>query len=114
MKARRQRKNGDQWRRTFCELAAECRRAAARRAWERARLASVLRRDAQDKGSRKAARVLGRIKHAAIARASELAPEQVRVTLDTDFHVGLLSVRFDGHGRLHLPAAAEMPAKRIA
>ena len=107
MKARRHNKNGNEWRRTFREIVDESRPQAAQQAWERAKTTSAIRHHLRDRRRNSAARHLGRIKHAAISRAIELAPEQVRVTLDTDFQVGLLSIRFNGRGRLHLPAAAQ-------
>lgn len=119
---RHNKKNGNGWRRTFREIAGESRLVAAERAWERAKLASSLRHHAKDEGRKNASLLLGRIKQAAITQALEVAPEKVRVTLDTDFHVGLVSVRWDGRGRLHLPAAVDLepafnrciPVKRIA
>lgn len=108
MKARQHKKNGNPWRQTFREIVDASRRQAARQAWARAKTASALRRAMHDRRRHNAARRLSHIKHAAVARAVELAPEQVRVTLDTDFHVGLLSVRFIGGGRLHLPAASRL------
>lgn len=108
MKAQRHNKNGDEWRRTFREIVDESRPEAARQAWERAKTTSAIRHHLRDRRRHSAARHLGRIKHAAISRAIELAPEHVLVTLDTDFQVGLLSIRFNGRGRLHLPAAAQL------
>lgn len=114
MKAQRHSKNGDQWRRTFREIVDETRTQAARQAWDRAKAASAIRHDSHDRRRHSAVRLLSRIKQAAIARAVELAPELVRVTFDTDFHVGLLSIRFNGRGRLHLPPAAQLGNPRDA
>lgn len=103
-------KNGEQWRRTFAQMKNETRWDAARRAWDRARVVSSFRHHAQSQQQCRLAKALGCVKQAAINRALQLAPEQIHVTFDTDYHVGLLSVRFNGRGRLHLPAAAEVAA----
>lgn len=92
--------------RTFRQMVSDLRRDAAEIAWQRAVLASRLRHVAARSGRRRAARRLGEIKHRAIERVVELLPPELIVTLDDDFLVGLLSVRWNGHGRLHLPAAA--------
>jgi hypothetical protein len=47
---------------------------------------------------------MGELKARCVARVAEILPEQVRVTIDRDYQVGLISVRWPGHGRLHLPA----------
>ena len=50
--------------------------------------------------------LLSQLKIEAIRLAAFLLPEQVKVTIDDDNQIGLLSIRLQGHGRLHLPAAA--------
>ena len=37
-----------------------------------------------------------------------LEPDEVRVTIDDEYRVGLLSIRWPGHGMLHLPAATQL------
>ena len=44
------------------------------------------------------------MKQDAIRLVASVLPEQLKITLDADYQVGLLSVRLKGHGRLHLPA----------
>jgi hypothetical protein len=89
---------------TFRQILTTTREAAAISAWDRAQYASTLRHAAVARGNRRAARRLAEIKHEAIRIAALVFPEQVKITLDTDYQVGLLSIRFNGHGRLHLPA----------
>lgn len=93
-------------RKTFCQILTDLRHDAAETAWQRAVLASRLRHVAANSGRRRAARRLGEIKQRAIERVIELLPRDIVVTVDDDRLVGLLSVRWNGHGRLHLPAAA--------
>lgn len=71
---RRNKKNGNDWRRTFHEIADETRLDSAQLAWERAKLASGLRHYAHNRSHRRASRLLGRIKAAAIRNALEVAP----------------------------------------
>ena len=89
---------------TFREILEASREEAAFSAWERARTASRLRHAAQTCGNWRAARRLSQIKRDAIQLVAFILPEQLHVTLDSDHHVGLVSVRLQGHGRLHLPA----------
>lgn len=91
-------------RKTFRETVNETAQASAQAAWDRAKLASRLRHVAAGQGRRRTARLLGDVKREAISRVLRLQPGTVRVTLDSDYHVGLLSIRWLGHGRLHLPA----------
>jgi hypothetical protein len=88
---------------TFAEIVEESRKAAAESAWNRAKQASQLRHLAVRSRHSRAARVAGRIKANAIRLVTHLVPEQVRVTVDRDYHVGFLSIRLNGHGKLHLP-----------
>jgi hypothetical protein len=46
------------------------------------------------------------LKKEAIRLAAFVLPEQVKVTIDGDYQVGLVSVSLQGHGRLHLPAGS--------
>lgn len=103
-------KSGNDSRMTFREIVDETRTEAAGRAWDRARLASRIRHAIRDSGRIRGTYALGELKRAAISRAIELAPDRILVSIDTDFHVGLLSIRWNGHGGLHLPAATEFPA----
>lgn len=95
-------------RRTFAEILEGSRLMAARRAFCRAIDASRLRKTLLRRGRHRAAAILAILKVDAVRRALELAPERVRVTVDSDFQVGLLSVRFAGVGRLHLPPATDL------
>lgn len=82
----------------------------AARAFSRGRLASELRHFAAATSQRRSARTLSRLKQQALRAAFEIAPDYVRVGLDDDLHVGMLSVAFPGMGRLHLPPTCLDPA----
>jgi hypothetical protein len=47
---------------------------------------------------------MGELKARCLTRVAELLPAEVRVTIDHDYQIGLVSVHWPGHGRLHLPA----------
>ena len=95
---------------TFRDILESTRRDAATSAWERARRASSLRHLAVARGDRHGARCLSQIKKDAIRLVAFVLPEHLKITLDSDKHIGLISVRFDGHGRLHLPADSDLLA----
>ena len=95
---------------TFQEHLESLRRANAGRAFQRGRLASQLRHCAASSSRRRAARTLSQLKQDALRAALGIAPELVRVGLDDDLHIGLLSVSFPGLGRVHLPTACLDPA----
>ena len=97
-------------RKTFHDIHQTARQEAAESAWARARLASALRQAAMDQGRYHAAMCFGQIKMMAIDAAISILPERVTVGIDDHFHVGLLSVRYRGLGRMHLPAEARIPA----
>ena len=98
-----------QHRLTFKELLRETQEDAASTLWAKAKLASDLRHVSRTSGGWWQARTLGRLKKKHVRRAIELAPAQIRVTIDDDYQVGLLSVRWEGHGWLHLPADSQLP-----
>ena len=89
---------------TFREIVESTRQKAGLAAWERARQASTLRHLAVARRDCRGARRLSQMKKDAIQLVAFVLPEQLHVTIDSDKHIGLLSVRLDGHGRLHLPA----------
>lgn len=89
---------------TFHDILAETRVAAARAAWTRAVWASRLRHLARGR----AVAVLARVKLQAVTRAFQIAPELVRITLDNEHHVGLVSVVWNQSARLHLPADVQI------
>jgi len=91
-------------RKTFRQIVQATRQQAATSAWERALVASSLRHLAASRGDRQSARRLSWMKEEAIRLVALLVPDQLKITLDSDHHVGLVSVRLEGHGRLHLPA----------
>lgn len=100
-------KNG---RRTFRQILDATRKESAQVAWGRARLASDLRHWASSHGNGKAAMTLAGIKTDALRRTVTILPEEVNVTVDSEYQIGLVSVAWRGHGRLHLPADATMPS----
>ena len=71
-------------------------------AWTRARIASRLRHLAVSQRRFKAAKILGEVKDQGIKRALELVPAEMRVGEDRDYLIGRKSVRWYGHGALHL------------
>jgi hypothetical protein len=87
--------------RTFSDILKATRLDCARNAWDRARRASVMRRQANRMGRFKSASRLSVIKCAAVARAICLAPELF--TFGFDPRMSLPSVICSGRGRLHLP-----------
>jgi hypothetical protein len=98
----------------FRQIFEDCRREAAEAAWQRARLASWMRHSAAKHGRRKAARRLAQIKKDAVRRVLELLPREVAVSMDNGRqHVGLLSVRWPGHGAIRLPAQSRLSSLPI-
>lgn len=95
---------------TFQDQLTALRLPNASRAFQRGRLASELRHCAAASSRRRAARTLSQLKQDAVRAAVGIAPELVRVGLDDDLHIGLLSVSFPGLGRIHLPIACLDPA----
>jgi hypothetical protein len=91
---------------TFREILEMSRLEAATIAWDRGEIASRLRHELARSGNLRDASLMGEIKARCLARAAEILPEQVRVTIDDDLYIGLVSVRFRGRGRLHLAADA--------
>ena len=91
---------------TFREILEAVREQAGVHAWERACTASKMRRGAAARGDRRSARRLSKIKSDAIQLVATILPEKLKISLDSDYYVGLVSVRLEGHGRLHLPASS--------
>lgn len=91
-------------RRTFRQILEESRVETATSAWDRAMAASRLRPGLAAIGKRRAAQEMGELKARCLARVAEILPAEVRVTIDHDYQVGLVSVHWPGHGRFHLPA----------
>jgi len=89
---------------TFRDTLENTRRPAAEAAWRRASVASSLRHLVAGKRDHVGSVLLEQVKLEALQLAAALLPEEIRVTIDDDFQVGLLSVRWQGHGRFHLPA----------
>lgn len=90
---------------TFNEILENTRKQAAETAWDRAAEASRLRHLLRANRKFAAARSCGEIKARALQLAASLLPESVRITIDGDRHIGLLSVRWKGRGCFHLPSA---------
>jgi hypothetical protein len=92
-------------RQTFAELIEQTRVLCARRHFERAMVAGLLRRQARDDGDNGARRRFAAMKDEGIRKALELAPEKVRVKQATD-NPALMSVLFSGLVALHCPPNA--------
>jgi len=99
---------------TFNQILDVTKRPAAEAAWERARVASRLRHAAVKSGRHIAARKLAEIKLEAIKSAMRLAPETIIASIDDDYQVGLVSVRWPGRGSLHLPASCDLSMPQTA
>lgn len=97
-----------QHRLTFRQILEKSRVETATAAWERATAASRLRHGLMSAGHRRGARKLGDLKARCLGQAVEILPGQIRVTIDNDYQVGLVSIRWPGHGRHHLPAGSLM------
>lgn len=93
---------------TFRQILETTRIDAAQAAWTRAKLVSRLRHGMADRGRGRTVRRLGQLKLDAIRHALSLVPERIKVTIDDDYQVGLISVRWPGHGNLHLPASSAL------
>ena len=92
---------------TFREMVDMERVTAARIAWNRARLASRLRRTVVAQGRRKSAGQLSALKLKDIRLAFRLAPEYLTVGIDGEYQTGLPSICWAGRGRLHLPVDSD-------
>jgi len=92
---------------TFCEIVNMERIIAAKIAWDRACLASRLRRTVTAQGRWKSARKLSALKLKDIRLAFRLAPEYLTVGIDGECQIGLPSIRWTGRGRLHLPVGSD-------
>ena len=91
-------------RQTFRQIVDRSKYEAAESAWDRAKLASGLRQYLALRNKSEQATRCAAIKAAALKLLSSLLPGEVVVTIDDDYQVGLISVRWPDHGRLHLPA----------
>ena len=98
---------------TFRGILDASRQEAAAAAWERAQVASRLRHGAAARGNWRDARRLAQIKRDAIQLVASILPDGLKVTLDSEFQIGLVSVRFEGHGRLHLPADVTIAKRAV-
>ena len=96
---------------TFQLICESSRHEAAEAVWRRAGQASRLRHVAIAQGRPRTARRLASLKRDAIRQVLRLNPKTVHVTVDPH-DVRLLSVRWPGHGKLHLPASAVVNAER--
>jgi hypothetical protein len=99
-------------RRTFRQIIEESRVETATAAWKRAAAASNLRHFLNSVGHHRWAREMGKLKARCLERVVEILPEQVQVTIDDNYPIGLVIVDWARHGRLHLPAGS--PIKRSA
>jgi len=88
---------------TFAETLENARKPAAESAWNRASIASSLRNCLKNTRNFRAQFLLGILKKEALRIAVNLNPKEIIVGIDDDYHVGMLSVRWKGHGRYHLP-----------
>lgn len=92
----------------FRQIEEESRYEAAELAWSRAEVASKLRHVAAARGNRRVASRLADVKRQAIRQVLRLQPNTVQVSIDDEYHVGLVSVSWPGHGKLHLPVDVDL------
>lgn len=106
-------KSGRSFKPSFQQMVEDSREDAAERTWAKAKTISGMRHAALKSGKRRQAKALAAIKARLIKRTIEILPDQVKIAVDDDYLVGLLSIRWKGHGKLHLPAATQLPENRI-
>lgn len=106
-------KSGRSFKPTFRQMVEDARQGAAEKTWEKANAVSAMRHAARKTGNRRQAKALAAMKVRLIKRTIELVPDQVKIAVDDDYMVGLLSIRWNGHGKLHLPATTQLPENRI-
>ena len=92
---------------TFAMILEKTRMGSARKIWERARIASVLRHQSNKRYWFRSARAFSTIKIASVHRAIELAPELIRVVVEGDSQTNLISIQCNDGSRLHLPASSK-------
>lgn len=92
-------------RETFAQMCVRLRVESGRTAWAKALKASRLRHALRSQRHYCGAMILARIKSESIARAQELAPTMICITIDHEYQIGLPSICWRGRdgGRLHLP-----------
>lgn len=95
---------------TLRDILEDTREESARRAWDRAILASDCRHDAVRRGRGRLGAYLSGVKISAARRAYELAPERIRIGIDGDYQVGMVSVTWEGGQRMHLPPDVDTSA----
>lgn len=88
---------------TFHEMYEAERLSSARRAWDRAKLASVLRHAARYQGRLAAARQFGNAKADRLLRVDKLTPGGIPVEIDECCAMTAISVWGPSGARLHLP-----------
>jgi len=88
-------------------LANDTKRIAANHLWRRADNARRLYHALRKQGKRTAARRCADIKLQALRRAFELMEGEITIVIADD-QPGLLSIRWQGHGRMHLPCDADI------
>ena len=93
---------------TFQQILEGLNAEIAETAWQRAWIASRMRHAAVRQGRNKTARILADIKANALRTAATINPAEVKVGIDGEYQIGLLSVYWAGHGQLHLPASTQM------
>ncbi len=113
MSSKTKNKSGRSFKPTFREMVESTRQDAAEQTWARANAVSAMRHAMQKSGKRRQAKALAAMKVRLIKRTIELVPDQVKIAVDHDYMVGLLSIRWKGHGKLHLPATTQLPENRI-
>jgi hypothetical protein len=93
---------------TFNQMLDKSRVECAITVWDRAKIASLLRHKFATSGNHRGARLMAALKARCLERVVQIIPKEVHITIDHDYQVGLVSVRWFGHGRLHLPAGSFM------
>ena len=104
----------NQNRMTFAEILEATQESSAESAWDRACKASQLRHAAIRVGNFRAAKAFGQIKERAVEQSVAVFPEKFKVTIDDDYQVGLLSIAYRGHGRLHLSNSSHLAVSYLS
>ena len=99
---------------TLGKITRDASTGSSRSLWAKAKVASTLRHVAIRRRDIPAARILSDLKLRSIRRAVELAPHMYEVSIDSEYQIGLVSVRAEDGSMLHLPAAIRTDCWQVA
>lgn len=93
---------------TFQRIQHDSARDAALRIWDRAKHAGRMYHLLRQQSRYEQALKCAEIKESCLRRAIRLLPDEIKVSIDSTYQIGMLSVRWPGHGALHLPADVQL------